>query len=176
MQRTLLTLALIATAGVAHAQSMSTSEPTDPYGRPLIGRNDWVRQPADQPGPATGGGMNPGMTAVPMAAAPAASYPASSYPTASYAASSSMQPVAGEPTDPYGRPLIGRNDWVRQPGDQPGTTGSAATTSAYGGSYMSSTMGSGSREAVMRDEFGHRYDAQGNRLDARGNIISPQTP
>ncbi len=28
--------------------------------------------------------------------------------------------VAGEPRDPYGRPLIGRNDWVRQPGDQPG--------------------------------------------------------
>lgn len=51
MQRTLLTLALIATAGVSYAQTMSTSEPTDPYGRPLIGRNDWVRQPGDQAGP-----------------------------------------------------------------------------------------------------------------------------
>ncbi len=29
----------------------------------------------------------------------------------------------GEPTDPYGRPLIGRNDWVRQPGDRPGPSG-----------------------------------------------------
>lgn len=53
MQRTLLALALIATAGVSHAQTMSTSEPTDPYGRPLIGRNDWVRQPGDQAGPGT---------------------------------------------------------------------------------------------------------------------------
>lgn len=57
MQRTLLTLALIATAGVSYAQTMSTSEPTDPYGRPLIGRNDWVRQPGDQSGP---GGMQSG--------------------------------------------------------------------------------------------------------------------
>jgi hypothetical protein len=53
MQRTLLTLALIATAGVSYAQTMS-NEPRDPYGRPLIGRNDYVRQPGDQPGP---GGM-----------------------------------------------------------------------------------------------------------------------
>ena len=42
MKRTLLTLALIATAGVAQAQPMPSSEPVDPYGRPLIGRNDWV--------------------------------------------------------------------------------------------------------------------------------------
>ena len=41
MQRTLLTLALIATAGVSYAQQpMTSAEPTDPYGRPLIGRND----------------------------------------------------------------------------------------------------------------------------------------
>lgn len=51
MQRTLLTLALIAAASASYAQTMSTSEPTDPYGRPLIGRNDWVRQPGDQAGP-----------------------------------------------------------------------------------------------------------------------------
>jgi len=53
MQRTLLTLALIATAGVSYAQGMPTAEPSDPYGRPLIGRNDWVRQPGDQAGPAS---------------------------------------------------------------------------------------------------------------------------
>ena len=50
MQRTLLTLALIATAGVSYAQTMS-NEPRDAYGRPLVGRNDYVRQPGDQPGP-----------------------------------------------------------------------------------------------------------------------------
>jgi len=169
MQRTLLTLALIATAGVAHAQSMSTTEPTDPYGRPLIGRNDWVRQPADQPGPGSGGGMNSAMTGAPMTTAPAASYPASP----------PMAPATREPTDPYGRPLIGRNDWVRQPGDRPGPSGASAAGSSYGDTGMSSgtssSMGTGPREAVMRDKFGHRYDAQGNRLDARGNIISPQT-
>ena len=68
MQRTLLTLALIATASVSYAQQpMPGSEPTDPYGRPLIGRNDWVRQPGDQPGPAAGSGaaMNPSMATAP---------------------------------------------------------------------------------------------------------------
>ncbi len=62
MQRTLLTLALIATAGVSYAQTMPAGEPTDPYGRPLIGRNDWVRQPGDRPGPA-GSAMQPGSSA-----------------------------------------------------------------------------------------------------------------
>ncbi len=46
IKRTLFTLALIASAGAVHAQG----EPSDPYGRPLIGREDWVRQPGDQPG------------------------------------------------------------------------------------------------------------------------------
>ena len=56
MQRTLLTLALIATAGVSYAQQpMPSGEPTDPYGRPLIGRNDWVRQPGDQARSVRGG-------------------------------------------------------------------------------------------------------------------------
>ena len=54
MQRTLLTLALIATASVSYAQSMPAAEPADPYGRPLLGRNDWVRQPGDRAGPAAG--------------------------------------------------------------------------------------------------------------------------
>ena len=74
MQRTLLTLALIATAGVSYAQQpmptqpMPTGEPTDPYGRPLIGRNDWVRQPGDRPGPSgAGAAMNPSMATAPAA-------------------------------------------------------------------------------------------------------------
>ncbi len=112
-----------------------------------------------------------------------------------------QQPMpGGEPTDPYGRPLVGRNDWVRQPGDRPGPSGAAA------GPAMNATMATapapqmqmapqaqpmapqmasppmdampaqaGPRQAAMKDEYGFRYDAQGNRLDARGNIISPQT-
>lgn len=116
LKRTLFTLALIASAGAAHAQG----EPTDPYGRPLIGREDWVRQPGDQPGATSGVTQsrpaplssttmpvttNSDMAAVPMSGG----NPMSNSPS-----------VAGEPRDPYGRPLIGRNDWVRQPGDQPG--------------------------------------------------------
>jgi len=71
MQRTLLALALIVTAGASYAQ---TAPGTDPYGRPLIGRNDFVRQPGDQPGP-SGAGMSSGMTysgGPSMATAPAA--------------------------------------------------------------------------------------------------------
>lgn len=106
IKRTLFTLALVASAGAVQAQG----EPTDPYGRPLIGREDWVRQPGDQPGSASGTGMQavrPAPMPSDMAAAP-------------MDRSSAMPSVAGEPRDPYGRPLIGRNDWVRQPGDQPG--------------------------------------------------------
>ena len=55
MRRMLLTLALITTAGVSYAQTpMPSNEPRDPYGRPLIGRENWVRQPGDQPGSPTG--------------------------------------------------------------------------------------------------------------------------
>jgi hypothetical protein len=105
---------------------------------------------------------------------------------------------AGEPSDPYGRPLIGRNDWVRQPGDQRGPAGSGAAMNpsmatapapqmqmAPQAQPMAPQMASppmdtmpaqtGPRQASFKDEFGFRYDAQGNRLDARGNIISPQT-
>lgn len=120
MQRSLLALALIATAGVSsvsYAQTVMTrtttttqtqaSEPLDPYGRPLIGRNDWVRQPGDERGPVAG---NPNMAAMPPAPAP-----------------------------------------------------------------MTQPMQSGPHQATFKDEYGFRYDAQGNRLDGRGNIISPQT-
>ena len=72
MHRALLALALIASAGAVHAQ---TTTPVDPYGRPLLGREDWVRQPGDQPGPASGmtGGsssVSTPMTAAPMTYAP----------------------------------------------------------------------------------------------------------
>jgi hypothetical protein len=105
---------------------------------------------------------------------------------------------AGEPADPYGRPLVGRNDWVRQPGDQRGPVGPGAAMNssmatapapqmqmAPQAQPMAPQMASppmdtmpaqtGPRQASFKDEFGFRYDAQGNRLDARGNIISPQT-
>lgn len=161
IKRSLLTIVLIASAGAVHAQG----EPMDPYGRPLLGRNDWVRQPGDQPGPAVSSG---GRTTV-MTTSPAGSIAAMPPPSAPVAATTSTNAVAGEPVDPYGRPLIGRNDWVRQPGDQPGSQGAGVSTGA------SPQIGSGPRQAVFKDEFGFRYDAQGNRLDARGNVISPQT-
>jgi hypothetical protein len=45
MQRTLLALALIVTAGASVGASYAQ---TDPYGHPFIGRNDWVAQPGDR--------------------------------------------------------------------------------------------------------------------------------
>jgi hypothetical protein len=93
-----------------------------------------------------------------------------------------------EPRDPYGRPLIGRNDWVRQPGDQPGNAGAAASVNSGATINSGATVNSdanmaaapmpaqsGPHQPAFKDEYGFRYDAQGNRLDARGNIISPQT-
>lgn len=104
------------------------------------------------------------------------------------------------PVDPYGRPLLGREDWVRQPGDQPGpasgmTGGSSSrstpmastpmTAAPMAGSPMygdvaaapamstdSSRIGSGPHPVAFKDEFGFRYDAQGNRLDARGYVMA----
>ncbi len=100
--------------------------------------------------------------------------------SASYA---QTMPTA-EPRDPYGRPLIGRNDWVRQPGDQRGPSTATPSTSADTNANLATAPApsmapmpapTGPRAATFKDEFGFRYDAQGNRLDARGNIISPQT-
>lgn len=103
---------------------------------------------------------------------------------------------SNEPRDPYGRPLIGRNDYVRQPGDQAGPGASAGSTATYGGSVATAParsgaatlsrdhatgpepmpMQAGPRQAAFKDEYGFRYDAEGNRLDARGNIMSPHVP
>ena len=90
------------------------------------------------------------------------------------------QPMpSSEPLDPNGRPFIGRNDWVRQPGDQgsrnaPGLGNVGVNTGANTNPDIA-TAPSGPRSPALKDEFGFRYDDQGNRLDARGNIISPQT-
>lgn len=85
-----------------------------------------------------------------------------------------------EPLDPYGHPLIGRNDWVAQPGDR--TNAGAAppihnrmSSDMAQGPSQAMPMQNGPHQATFKDEYGHRYDAQGNRLDARGNIISPHT-
>jgi hypothetical protein len=84
---------------------------------------------------------------------------------------------ANEPLDPYGKPLIGRNDWVAQPGDRTNAGAAPAMNRRPMNPDMAQApaMQSGPRQGAFKDEYGHRYDAQGNRLDARGNIISPQT-
>ena len=126
MQRTLLALALIASAGatVSYAQAQSYAQP-QPYAQPM-----------------------------PSQARP-----------------------SNEPLDPYGHPLIGRNDWVAQPGDR--TNAGAAPrmnrTNMNPDMAQAPSMQSGPRQGAFKDEYGHRYDAQGNRIDGRGNIISPQT-
>ena len=85
-----------------------------------------------------------------------------------------------EPLDPYGHPLIGRNDWVAQPGDRTNAGAARSINHARMNPDMAQApqampMQSGPHQTAFRDEYGFRYDAQGNRLDARGNVISPQT-
>lgn len=150
MQRTLLTLALIATAGVCHAQTMSAGEPTDPYGRPLVGRNDWVRQPGDQPGPG-GAAMQPSMQY---------SGPATTTTVTTYSGNVATAP-ASQPPMPTSEKTT-RNNRLEQ--------GHAM------GQEPVSMDAAGQRQSTMKDEYGFRYDGQGNRLDARGNIISPHIP
>jgi hypothetical protein len=119
------------------------------------------------------------------------------------AGASYAQTMTNEPRDPYGRPLIGRNDWVRQPGDQPGMAGGGSPMGpelatapsarpmagqdkvsrsnklerdhAYGQEPVPMDA-TGPRQTSFRDEYGFRYDNEGNRLDGRGNIISPHIP
>jgi hypothetical protein len=154
MQRTLLTLALIATAGVSYAQTMPAAEPTDPYGRPMVGRNDWVRQPGDRPGPS--GGLQPGSNATMNYGGNVATAPA---PQPMY------QPMttapASQPPMPTTEKTTRNNKLERGHATGPEPVPMDAV---------------GPRQATMRDEYGFRYDSQGNRLDARGNIISPHTP
>lgn len=150
MQRALLTLALIATAGVSYAQTMPAGEPTDPYGRPLIGRNDWVRQPGDRPGPSGNAGMQAGATVNyggNMATAPA------------------MQPMA---TAPASQPPMATSEKT--------TRNNKLERDHAIGPEPVPMDAAGARQAASKDEYGFRYDSQGNRLDARGNIISPHIP
>jgi hypothetical protein len=71
-----------------------------------------------------------------------------------------------EPLDPYGHPLIGRNDWVAQPGDRTNAGAAAPIHNDYSRMNPDATpMRNG--QAAIRDEYGRLYDAQGNRLDAR---------
>ena len=151
MQRTLLTLALIATAGVSYAQTMPAGEPLDPYGRPLIGRNDWVRQPGDRPGP-SGAAMQPGMQPGMQYSAPATTA------VTTYSGNMATAP-ASQPPMPTSEKTT-RNNKLEQ--------GHAV------GQDPVPMNAAGPRQATMKDEYGFRYDSQGNRLDARGNIISPQ--
>jgi hypothetical protein len=65
MQRMLLTLVLICTAGISYAQTTPSGPQTPPDGQP-IGRNDWVRQRGDQPGPSSGMAMPHGPGQQPM--------------------------------------------------------------------------------------------------------------
>ena len=96
-----------------------------------------------------------------------------------------------EPRDSYDRPVVGRNDYVRQAGDQPGPMGASNSAVANGnvataipyahvgygyGKMTTPPLPAGPREATFKDEYGFSYDAQGNRVDARSNVISPQTP
>ena len=122
--------------------------------------------------------------------------------TAGVSYAQTMQPAV----DANGRPIVGRNDWVRQPGDQ-GGPGNANIASAprYGASQImtnengTSQMGvplekggklstqhatgpepmpadRGPHQVAFRDEYGFRYDADGNRLDGRGYVMSPHVP
>jgi hypothetical protein len=153
MQRTLLTLALIATAGVSYAQTMPAAEPTDPYGRPLIGRNDWVRQPGDRPGP-QGAAVQPGGPATMNYGSSMATVPApATQPMATAPASQPPMPTSEKTT---------RNNKL----ERDHATGPEPVP-------MDAT---GRRQAAFKDEYGFRYDSQGNRLDARGNVISPHIP
>jgi hypothetical protein len=152
MQCTLLALALVVTAGASYAQTMPAGEPLDPYGRPFIGRSDWVRQPGDQPGPAGSGAVmapQPQMTAQ-VATAPAAQPMAVMQPMASAPASAPPMPTSEKTT------RVNKLERDSATGPEPVP--------------MDAT---GPRQAAFKDEYGFRYDSQGNRLDARGNIISP---
>jgi hypothetical protein len=80
--------------------------------------------------------------------------------------------------DANGQPIIGRNDWVRQPGDRQQGQGTqsrnmdpnmaAAPARARPGM---SGGGQPGPDGTFRDEYGFRYDAQGNRIDGRGRIM-----
>jgi hypothetical protein len=169
MQRTLLAFALIVTAGASYAQTMPGNEPRDPYGRPLVGRNDWVRQPGDQPGSRSGmpasANMNTNTNAyggASVTTAPSAQ-PGYVQPGYEQPRSAGMSANANVNTNTYGNANM-----ATVPSAQPGYAqpGYAQRQPGYQ---------TGPRQAAFKDEYGFRYDSEGNRIDARGNIISPHT-
>lgn len=159
MLRTLLPLALIATAGTAFAQTMSTPAPSTPSTSTPAQTMSTPATPTQpmsttsQPMPTTGQPMStPGQT---------------------------MSGAAAGSVDSSGQPIIGRNDWVRQPGDRQGSgmqspnrdpNMAAAPVPARA---RAGGAGQPGPDGTFRDEYGFRYDAQGNRIDGRGRIIAP---
>ena len=149
MLRTLLPLALIATAGTAYAQTQSPTAPPATSGQ-TMSTPATPTQPMSTPGQITSA---PGQAPSPGQAAPGS-------------------------VDANGQPVIGRNDWVRQPGDRPGTgtqsTGKDANVAiAPPPARARAGVGQPGSDGTFRDEYGFRYDAQGNRIDARGRIMTP---
>jgi hypothetical protein len=101
MQRALLTLALIAGASAAYAQTMPSNEPRNAQGRPCVGCNDWVRQPGDQPGPPSGSsaGMSSGTMMGPGATNPPAGHMGGGTMPSPGTHGHSSSPMAGETKD-----------------------------------------------------------------------------
>jgi hypothetical protein len=150
MLRTLLPLALIATAGTAYAQTMSAPAPTPSTPAQTMSTPATPAQPMSPPSQ-----------------------------TMSTGTMSTGQATPGS-VDANGQPIIGRNDWVRQPGDRQQGSGTQsrnmdpnmAAAPAPARARMSGA-GQPGPDGTFRDEYGFRYDAQGNRIDARGRIMPP---
>ena len=164
MLRTLLPFALIAAAGASYAQTMSTpATPTQPMTSPS---QTYPGQPTSSSGQ-TAPRQTTSTPTMP-------DQPRMTSPTPNQ----TMPGSSPGSVDASGQPIIGRNDWVRQPGDRPasGTQSkmnadmAAAPTPAR---PRASGVGQPGPDGTFRDEYGFRYDAQGNRIDARGKIMPP---
>ena len=158
MLRTLLPLALIATAGTAYAQTMSTPAPT-------------TSTPAQTM-------STPATPTQPMSTSP---QPMSTTTQPMSTPSQTMSGSSAGAVDANGQPIIGRNDWVRQPGDRQGPGQGPGTQSPSRDPNMAvaptparaRAAAQPGPDGTFRDEYGFRYDAQGNRIDGRGRIIAP---
>jgi len=163
MLRTLLPLALIATAGTAYAQTQSPTAPPATSGQTMTA-----------PAPST---STPSQT-MPTPATPTQPMSTPGQITSTPGQAPSPGQAAPGSVDANGQPVIGRNDWVRQPGDRPGTgtqsTGKDANVAiAPPQARARAGVGQPGSDGTFRDEYGFRYDAQGNRIDARGRIMTP---
>ena len=165
MLRTLLPLALIATAGTAYAQTMSTPAPT------TSAPPQTMSTPATPAQPMASSIQRTTTTGQPMS-------------TGNQPMSTTGQPTAGSAAgsvDANGQPVIGRNDWVRQPGDRQGSGQGSGMQSPSRDPNMAAAPARARAggavqpgpDGTFRDEYGFRYDAQGNRIDGRGRLIAP---